>query len=301
MLREKSFKHYLRICCGLLVILLAVVQCAMAGTVVTPPSRIYNCYAENPRNPQSQACDAAVEVSGVEAFMAWDGVRRKIAGPINKEIPDGRLCSAGLERYKALDLPRDDWKATLLNPDPDNNFEFKFQGSSDNQTGLYKLYLSKDDYDASEPLRWSSLEANPFCEKNTNGGSIVCPLPETKGGRHLVYLLRYNKDKSAATVACVDVILQERDENNQAPVVDINGPYDSVVGKVIDFVSSGSYDKDGRIVSYLWFFGDGFSSTETNPRHSYEFPGEYSVSLTVTDDDGAEDQAFITVKISPAE
>ena len=94
------------------------------------------------------------------------------------------------------------------------------------------------------------------------------------------------------------MILQESDYNNQLPVVDINGPYHTVTGKVIDFVSSGSYDKDGRIVSYQWDFGDGFSSEETNPRHSYEFPGEYSLSLTVTDDDGAEDQAFISVTIN---
>jgi PKD repeat protein len=48
-----------------------------------------------------------------------------------------------------------------------------------------------------------------------------------------------------------------------------------------------SYDPDGFIVSWLWDFGDGNTSTEQNPIHTYIVPGSYTVTLTVTDDDGA--------------
>ena len=34
--------------------------------------------------------------------------------------------------------------------------------------------------------------------------------------------------------------------------------------------------------SYLWDFGDGTTSTEANPEHTYATPGDYTVSLTVT-------------------
>lgn len=34
---------------------------------------------------------------------------------------------------------------------------------------------------------------------------------------------------------------------------------------------------------YLWDFGDGFTSTEFEPAHTYAEPGDYSISLTVTD------------------
>jgi PKD repeat protein len=37
----------------------------------------------------------------------------------------------------------------------------------------------------------------------------------------------------------------------------------------------------GDIGAYQWNFGDGGSSTETNPSHIYEDPGTYSVTLTV--------------------
>ncbi|MFZ0451122.1 MAG: M14-type cytosolic carboxypeptidase [Desulfatiglandaceae bacterium] len=39
----------------------------------------------------------------------------------------------------------------------------------------------------------------------------------------------------------------------------------------------------GNIVSWLWDFGDGQTSTSRNPAHTYSSPGLYSVSLTVTD------------------
>ncbi|HEU4763222.1 MAG TPA: PKD domain-containing protein [Gemmatimonadales bacterium] len=48
-----------------------------------------------------------------------------------------------------------------------------------------------------------------------------------------------------------------------------------------------SKDDDGTVVSWAWDFGDGATSTEENPSHSYAGPGHYDVELTVTDDRGA--------------
>ena len=53
------------------------------------------------------------------------------------------------------------------------------------------------------------------------------------------------------------------------------------------FDGSGSSDTDGTIDSYAWDFGDGNSSTAQIPMNVYAAPGTYSVSLTVTDDQGA--------------
>ncbi len=50
-----------------------------------------------------------------------------------------------------------------------------------------------------------------------------------------------------------------------------------------------SSDSDGSIVSWLWDFGDGNSSSQENPNHSYGASGTYNVQLTVTDDQGAQD------------
>ena len=56
-----------------------------------------------------------------------------------------------------------------------------------------------------------------------------------------------------------------------------------------------STDSDGTIVSWFWDFGDGKTSTEKNPRHSYIGYGTYAVMLTVADDVGARNSQSKTV------
>jgi PKD repeat protein len=50
-----------------------------------------------------------------------------------------------------------------------------------------------------------------------------------------------------------------------------------------------SEDKDGAIVSWQWSFGDGATSDQRNPTHTYASKGPYDVLLTVTDNAGAAD------------
>jgi PKD repeat protein len=64
--------------------------------------------------------------------------------------------------------------------------------------------------------------------------------------------------------------------------------------------SDSSSDPDGAIVARAWTFGDGATSTATNPSHSYAAQGSYTVELTVTDDDGTMASASSTVTVSAA-
>lgn len=48
-------------------------------------------------------------------------------------------------------------------------------------------------------------------------------------------------------------------------------------------------DLSQNAVSYLWDFGDGSTSTAQNPSHIYNVPGDYTISLTVTDSFGCTD------------
>jgi hypothetical protein len=48
-----------------------------------------------------------------------------------------------------------------------------------------------------------------------------------------------------------------------------------------------SVDSDGSVTAWSWDFGDGNSATTRHPSHSYAASDTYTVSLTVTDDDGA--------------
>jgi hypothetical protein len=48
----------------------------------------------------------------------------------------------------------------------------------------------------------------------------------------------------------------------------------------------GSYDLDGSIVNWTWDFNDGNYSYEQNPTHLYTSVEDYTITLTVQDDDG---------------
>ena len=45
-------------------------------------------------------------------------------------------------------------------------------------------------------------------------------------------------------------------------------------------------EEEGGPFTYHWDFGDGKSSTEQNPAHTYEKVGEYTSTLTVTNSKG---------------
>jgi PKD repeat protein len=85
---------------------------------------------------------------------------------------------------------------------------------------------------------------------------------------------------------------------NQPPVSDPNGPYTGTTGIAVTFDGTGSHDPDGTIVAYSWDFGDGNTGTGSTPSHAYGIDGNYTVSLTVTDDAGATGTAMTTASIS---
>ncbi len=66
-------------------------------------------------------------------------------------------------------------------------------------------------------------------------------------------------------------------------------------------MTEASVDPDGTIQAHAYDFGDGESSTEANPVHTYADPGgKFTVRLTVTDDGGMTGTTTRDVTVSPA-
>ena len=81
---------------------------------------------------------------------------------------------------------------------------------------------------------------------------------------------------------------------NTPPVANFT---DTVSGLTVNFTDT-STDSDGSIASRSWNFGDGATSTATNPSHTYAAGGTYNVTLTVTDNDGASSSKTQAVTVS---
>jgi PKD repeat protein len=84
---------------------------------------------------------------------------------------------------------------------------------------------------------------------------------------------------------------------NAAPTAHAGGPYSGIEGNSITLDASASADPDGIIASYSWNFGDGKTGSGVKPSHVYTENGVYSVTLTVTDNNGAQSSASTTVSV----
>ncbi len=89
---------------------------------------------------------------------------------------------------------------------------------------------------------------------------------------------------------CSDSIIKNQFIKIQKPIVGINGfPLEGCVPYTIN-PSPNVTTVDG-VASYLWDFGDGFTSTLQNPTHVYPLQGNYTVKLFITTNDGCIDSS----------
>ncbi|MFI1440016.1 lytic polysaccharide monooxygenase [Streptomyces fructofermentans] len=191
----------------LVLTVLAAAPAAAHGSMTDPVSRVAGCFAEGPENPRSAACKAAVAAGGTQALYDWNGVNiADAAGRSKQIIPDGKLCSAGNDKFKGLDLARADWPAGRL---ASGKHTFRYKGTAPHK-GSFELYVTKDGYDPTKPLAWSDLEAKPFLKvtdpRLVNGEYVFDGVVPAKSGRHLIYSIWQRSDSPEAFYTCSDVV-----------------------------------------------------------------------------------------------
>lgn len=107
-------------------------------------------------------------------------------------------------------------------------------------------------------------------------------------GDYLVTL----KATSDAGTDCDQAVIRKQIVVNAAPLAKIRtagqvnpdtGAFLFGVDQAIPFDGSGSEDPDGVISHWLWDFGDGRTASGSEARHQYASPGQYEVTLKVTD------------------
>ena len=84
---------------------------------------------------------------------------------------------------------------------------------------------------------------------------------------------------------------------NLSPTADFTySPSSPIVGKDVQFTDISS-DAEGKSLEHLWDFGDGFTSSQRNPKHKFANSGIKGVKLTVTDDEGAINSILKNIRI----
>lgn len=157
------------------------------GTMSDPPSRIYQCrFNENPENPTSGGCRAAKDAMGSAPFYDWNEVSLLEAGGRHREIiPNGKLCSAGRDKYRGLDLARTDWPAKSISP---GSRTITYYASAPHANSNFEFYITRQGWNPSGPLNWSDLvHIQTFNNQNpATYTNWTINIPQ-RTGRHILY------------------------------------------------------------------------------------------------------------------
>ncbi|MCE1189774.1 MAG: PKD domain-containing protein, partial [Ignavibacteria bacterium] len=112
----------------------------------------------------------------------------------------------------------------------------------------------------------------------TTAAGVSVSHPYEKPGTYIVTLKV--TDNSATSTGTA--ISQLKITVNKQPYVSL-GPDIHVTKSTVEFDGSKSGDDDGKITKYEWSFGDGATSSERDPVHTYRKAGVFTVRLKVID------------------
>jgi chitin-binding protein len=175
------------------------------GSTQMPPSRIYSCRFEQPDNPM---CAAAWDANE-QALYDWMEVNIGDANGRHQQlIPDGELCSAGRDKYAALDQPGD-WPLTALQPNSAGLYDVVFTNTAPHATAYYRILLTRPGFDArNDPLRWADLEqvydSGAMPAASLNRFSLALPERQEPA---VLYVIWQRSDSPEAFYACSDVTI----------------------------------------------------------------------------------------------
>jgi chitin-binding protein len=177
------------------------------GSTSMPASRVYSCRFEQPDNP---LCAAAWQANS-QAVYDWMEVNIGDADGRHEElIPDGKLCSAGRDKYAAFDRPGD-WPLTRLTPNASGLYDIAFTSTAPHATAYYRLLITRPGFDArTDALRWADLQpiydSGPLPAAAQNHFAVALP---ARNEPAVLYTIWQRSDSPEAFYACSDVTVGE--------------------------------------------------------------------------------------------
>lgn len=208
------------------------------------------------------------------------------------------IADAGVE---PTSLPPGVYDCNLTVVDDDGgSYQTSRQVTVDNQPPEADFTYSPSDPEKDELIQFTDTSTDPDgsivqWEWDFGDGTISILQNPTHSypanGTYVVTLTVWDEHDANDTATVIIVI------DNFAPEVGFSFlPDEPKISETITFVDESS-DPDGSVVAWQWDFGDGTTSTDQNPTHSYSGDGTYIVRLTVWDDNGGFNTTTRTITI----
>ncbi|TRZ79479.1 PKD domain-containing protein [bacterium] len=203
--------------------------------------------------------------------------------------------SAGREKIFKLDfIIEKEWQPKIK--------EFKFNEES-SKILSEKTYIDyeieckeKSDYKANIDWGDNDIEkVDIFC------GPAIISHEYEKVGSYNVKLILKTADNEIIDNKELRIIIEngesENEDHNPNTRFFIRTSWPTENEEIIFVDASTDPDGNGDIQKWVWSFGDRKSSYDRNPKHIYTVPGNYKVSLTVTDKSNREDTYYQWVDV----
>lgn len=149
------------------------------------------------------------------------------------------------------------------------------------------------DWTRSVSVVWADPRTFEATSQTTTGLKKIT-VTVSRSGRTMASVTGYR------SIGWVDTIPTPSDPTgNHAPVAAATSPgLQKSVGQTVTFDGTGSTDRDGDYLSYVWNFGDGTTASGVTVSKVYSSPGSYTCTLTVYDGRGGVSTASLVAVIS---
>jgi predicted carbohydrate-binding protein with CBM5 and CBM33 domain len=178
---------------------------AAHGAPTTPISRTAAC-ASGGSDTGDAACKAARSATG-GTLGSFDNLRiPDVNGNDRARVPDGKLCSGGLDAYAGLDLARDDFPATPVSGGQTLKIRYR---ATIPHAGSFRVYLTDAGYRPTKKLTWSDLGSKPLLDikdppLRDGAYTMSVKLPQ-RTGRQILYIVWQTSSTPDTYYSCSDL------------------------------------------------------------------------------------------------
>jgi len=170
-----------------------------------------------------------------------------------------------------------------------DELEYKLDVSSGATNLVFTMSGGSGDADLYVKFGAKPTGSDYDCRPYSSGNNEDCSFPSPQTGTYYVMVRGYSSFSGVSLVGSFD-----GGSSNSPPQSAFTVSCNLLT---CDFDGAASNDTDGTIVSYQWNFGDGNSANGNSVSHTFAAAGDYTVTLTVTDNDGATGSSSQTLTV----